>query len=34
MGYYMEKFCGDLGYEQINNLTIREMLRKVNDKQE
>ena len=33
MGYYMEKFCGDLDMNQINNLTIREMLRKVNDGQ-
>lgn len=31
MGYYMEKFCGDLDMNQINNLTIREMLRKIND---
>mgnify|MGYP003298789737 CR=1 FL=1 len=34
MGYYMEKFCGDLDMNQINNLTIREMLRKVNEGQE
>lgn len=33
MGYYMEKFCGDLDMNQINNLTIRDMLRKVNDGQ-
>ena len=33
MGYYMEKFCGDMDMNQINNLTIREMLRKVNDGQ-
>lgn len=31
MGYYMEKFCGDLDMNQINNLTIKEMTRKVND---
>jgi surface polysaccharide O-acyltransferase-like enzyme len=34
MGYYMEKFCGEMDMNQINNLTIREMLRKVNDGQE
>ena len=34
MGYYMEKFCGDMDMNQINNLTIKEMLRKVNDGQE
>ena len=34
MGYYMEKFCGDMDMNQINNLTIREMLRKINDGQE
>lgn len=33
MGYYMEKYCGDLDLNQINNLTIREMLRKINDAQ-
>jgi hypothetical protein len=33
MGYYMEKFCGDLDMNQINNLTMKEMLRKVNDGQ-
>ena len=33
MGYYMEKFCGDLDMNQINNLTIKEMLRKVNEGQ-
>lgn len=34
MGYYMEKFCGDLDMNQINNLTMKEMLRKVYDGQE
>ena len=34
MGYYMEKFCGNLDMNQINNLTIREMLRKVDEGQE
>lgn len=34
MGYYMEKFCGELDMNQINNLTIREMLRKVDEGQE
>ena len=33
MGYYMEKYCGDLDLNQINNLTIREMLRRINDAQ-
>jgi hypothetical protein len=33
MGYYMEKFCGDLDMNQLNNLTIREMLRKIDEGQ-
>ena len=32
--YYMEKYCGDLDYYQINNLTMKEMLRKIDDGEE
>ena len=31
MLYYMEKFCGDLDFYQINNLSIRDMLRKIDE---
>lgn len=31
MMYYMEKYCGDLDFYQINNLTIKEMLRKIDE---
>ena len=31
MMYYMEKYCGDLDLYQINNLTIKEMLRKIDE---
>jgi len=31
MLYYMEKYCGDLDIYQINNLSIRDMLRKISD---
>ena len=34
MGFYMEKFCGDLDMNQINNLSIRDMLRKIDEAQE
>lgn len=29
--YYMEKYCGDLDMYQINNLSIKDMLRKIED---
>lgn len=29
--FYMEKYCGDLDIYQINNLSIKEMLRKIDD---
>lgn len=29
--YYMEKYCGDLDFYQINNLSIRDMLRKIDE---
>lgn len=32
--YFMEKYCGDLDYYQINNLSIKDMLRKIDDGQE
>jgi hypothetical protein len=32
--YYMEKFCGDLDFYQINNLSIRDMLRKIDEGEE
>ena len=32
--YYMEKYCGDLDFYQINNLSIKEMLRKIDDGEE
>lgn len=31
MMYYMEKYCGDLDFYQINNLTIKDMLRKIDE---
>ena len=31
MMYYMEKYCGDLDFYQINNLSMKEMLRKISD---
>lgn len=31
MMYYMEKYCGDLDFYQINNLTIRDMLKKIDE---
>ena len=31
MMYYMEKYCGDLDLYQINNLTIKDMLRKIDE---
>ena len=34
MAYYMEKFCGNLDMWQINNLTMKEMLRKIDEGQE
>ena len=34
MGYYMEKFCGDLDMNQISNLTIKDMLRRISDGQD
>ena len=32
--YYIEKFCGDLDFYQINNLSIRDMLRKIDEGEE
>lgn len=32
--FYMEKYCGDLDFYQINNLSIRDMLRKIDDGEE
>ena len=32
--FYMEKYCGDLNYYQINNLSIKEILRKVDEGEE
>lgn len=34
MMYYMEKYCGDLDFYQINNLTIKDMLRKIDEGEE
>lgn len=34
MLYYMEKFCGDLDFYQINNLSIRDMLRRIDEGEE
>lgn len=34
MLYYMEKFCGDLDFYQINNLSIKEMMRKIDEGEE
>lgn len=31
MLYYMEKYCGDLDFYQINNLSMKEMLRRISD---
>lgn len=31
MLYYMEKYCGDLDFYQVNNLTMKDMLRKISD---
>ena len=31
MCFYMEKYCGDLDMNQINNLSIRDMLRRISD---
>lgn len=32
--YYMEKYCGDLDFYQINNLSMKEMIRKIDDGEE
>ena len=32
--FYMEKYCGDLNYYQINNLSVKEILRKVDEGEE
>ena len=32
--YYMEKFCGDLDFYQINNLSMRDMMRKIDEGEE
>ena len=34
MLYYMEKYCGDLDFYQINNLTLKDMQRKISDGEE
>lgn len=34
MMYYMEKYCGDLDFYQINNLTLKDMLRKIDEGEE
>ena len=32
--YYMEKYCGDLDFYKINNLSVKDMIRKVDDGEE
>lgn len=32
--YYMEKYCGDLDFNQINNLSIKDIIRRVEDGEE
>ena len=34
MGFYMEKFCGELDMNQINNLSIRDMLKRIDEARE
>lgn len=34
MLYYMEKYCGDLDIYQINNLSLKDMLRKISEGEE
>lgn len=29
--FYMEKYCGDLDFYQINNLSVKDMMRKISD---
>ena len=32
--YYMEKYCGDLDFYQINNLSVKEMIKKIDEGEE
>ena len=32
--YYMEKYCGDLDFYQVNNLSIKDIQRKISDVEE